>query len=58
MESAHFTAGYVCGPCPPGFHGDGHTCVATGEVEAEPGLNFCSETEKVVEGVKSLQRFA
>ncbi|XP_029115904.1 von Willebrand factor D and EGF domain-containing protein [Scleropages formosus] len=27
--SPHLTAGFICGPCPPGFYGNGHTC-ATG----------------------------
>ncbi|XP_068613415.1 von Willebrand factor D and EGF domain-containing protein [Brachionichthys hirsutus] len=31
FESVHVSAGFVCGPCPPGLHGDGQTCAATGQ---------------------------
>ncbi|XP_051813003.1 von Willebrand factor D and EGF domain-containing protein [Acanthochromis polyacanthus] len=31
FESIHVSAGFVCGPCPPGLHGNGHTCTATGQ---------------------------
>ncbi|XP_068180151.1 von Willebrand factor D and EGF domain-containing protein isoform X2 [Antennarius striatus] len=30
FESVHISAGFVCGPCPPGLHGDGRMCTATG----------------------------
>ncbi|CAB1333429.1 unnamed protein product, partial [Coregonus sp. 'balchen'] len=26
FESTHVSIGYICGPCPPGLHGNGHTC--------------------------------
>ncbi|XP_052350176.1 von Willebrand factor D and EGF domain-containing protein-like isoform X1 [Oncorhynchus keta] len=26
FESTHISVGYICGPCPPGLHGNGHTC--------------------------------
>ncbi|CDQ64806.1 unnamed protein product [Oncorhynchus mykiss] len=26
FESTHVAVGYICGPCPPGLHGNGHTC--------------------------------
>ncbi|XP_078143192.1 von Willebrand factor D and EGF domain-containing protein [Centroberyx gerrardi] len=34
FESTHVSAGFICGPCPPGLHGNGQTCSrssATGE---------------------------
>nr|XP_020471247.1 von Willebrand factor D and EGF domain-containing protein isoform X2 [Monopterus albus] len=31
FESIHISAGFVCGPCPPGLHGNGQTCTATGQ---------------------------
>ncbi|XP_068425269.1 von Willebrand factor D and EGF domain-containing protein isoform X1 [Clinocottus analis] len=31
FESAHVSAGFVCGPCPAGLHGNGRTCTATGQ---------------------------
>ncbi|XP_028985902.1 von Willebrand factor D and EGF domain-containing protein [Betta splendens] len=31
FESAHVSMGFVCAPCPPGFHGNGQTCTATGK---------------------------
>nr|XP_057909307.1 von Willebrand factor D and EGF domain-containing protein [Doryrhamphus excisus] len=31
FESPHVLAGFVCGPCPPGLHGDGLTCTTTGQ---------------------------
>ncbi|XP_028281558.1 von Willebrand factor D and EGF domain-containing protein [Parambassis ranga] len=30
FESIHVSAGFVCGPCPPGLHGNGQTCKARG----------------------------
>ncbi|KAL6109603.1 vwde [Pungitius sinensis] len=30
FESTHVSAGFVCGPCPTGLHGNGRTCTATG----------------------------
>ncbi|KAK2845054.1 hypothetical protein Q5P01_011713 [Channa striata] len=29
FESVHVSAGFVCGPCPLGFHGNGQTCATT-----------------------------
>ncbi|XP_062321321.1 von Willebrand factor D and EGF domain-containing protein [Osmerus eperlanus] len=26
FESTHVSEGYICGPCPPGYHGNGKTC--------------------------------
>lgn len=34
FESVHVSAGFVCGPCPPGLHGNGQTCTSAGESEA------------------------
>ncbi|KAK5862118.1 hypothetical protein PBY51_017547 [Eleginops maclovinus] len=31
FESTHVSVGFVCGPCPAGFHGNGRTCTATGQ---------------------------
>ncbi|XP_030013146.1 von Willebrand factor D and EGF domain-containing protein isoform X2 [Sphaeramia orbicularis] len=31
FESSHIAAGFVCGPCPPGLHGDGRTCTSIGQ---------------------------
>lgn len=41
VESTHISAGFVCGPCPPGLHGDGRTCAAAGRLEAGPAQSFC-----------------
>ncbi|XP_039974712.1 von Willebrand factor D and EGF domain-containing protein [Xiphias gladius] len=30
FESTHVSAGFVCGPCPPGLHGNGRTCSTAG----------------------------
>ncbi|XP_041649407.1 von Willebrand factor D and EGF domain-containing protein [Cheilinus undulatus] len=32
FESTHVSAGFVCGPCPLGLHGNGQICTATGQV--------------------------
>ncbi|KAM9807110.1 uncharacterized protein vwde isoform 2-T4 [Syngnathus typhle] len=31
FQSTHVAAGYVCGPCPPGLHGNGTTCMPSGQ---------------------------
>ncbi|XP_041798658.1 von Willebrand factor D and EGF domain-containing protein [Chelmon rostratus] len=31
FESIHVSVGFVCGPCPPGLHGNGRTCTTTGQ---------------------------
>ncbi|XP_078108298.1 von Willebrand factor D and EGF domain-containing protein [Sander vitreus] len=31
FQSTHVSAGFVCGPCPPGLHGNGRTCTTTGQ---------------------------
>ncbi|XP_041845055.1 von Willebrand factor D and EGF domain-containing protein [Melanotaenia boesemani] len=31
FESIHVSAGFVCGPCPPGLHGNGQTCMRIGQ---------------------------
>lgn len=31
FESIHISAGFACGPCPPGLHGNGQTCSNSGE---------------------------
>ncbi|KAM3614011.1 uncharacterized protein V6R79_008450 [Siganus canaliculatus] len=31
FESVHVSAGFVCGPCPPGLHGNGRTCTTTAQ---------------------------
>uniref|UniRef100_A0A3P9I899 von Willebrand factor D and EGF domains n=1 Tax=Oryzias latipes TaxID=8090 RepID=A0A3P9I899_ORYLA len=38
FQSAFVSAGFVCGSCPPGFHGNGLTCTRTGQesVRREP----------------------
>ncbi|KAJ8415951.1 hypothetical protein AAFF_G00405080 [Aldrovandia affinis] len=36
FESTHLTAGYTCGPCPPGLHGNGHTCTRATPTEQRP----------------------
>ncbi|XP_061771484.1 von Willebrand factor D and EGF domain-containing protein isoform X1 [Nerophis ophidion] len=30
FETRHVSAGFVCGPCPPGLHGNGLSCASTG----------------------------
>ncbi|XP_060905839.1 von Willebrand factor D and EGF domain-containing protein [Labrus mixtus] len=32
FESTHVSAGFVCGPCPPGLHGNGRICSSAGQV--------------------------
>ncbi|XP_069576788.1 von Willebrand factor D and EGF domain-containing protein [Brachyistius frenatus] len=39
FESAHVSAGFVCAPCPPGLHGNGHTCTATGQMTVAAGAD-------------------
>ncbi|KAL7394229.1 hypothetical protein ABVT39_022612 [Epinephelus coioides] len=39
FESTHVSAGYVCGPCPPGLHGNGRTCTATGQGTVASGAD-------------------
>ncbi|KAI3360400.1 hypothetical protein L3Q82_002310 [Scortum barcoo] len=29
FESVHVSAGFICGPCPPGLHGNGRMCTTT-----------------------------
>ncbi|XP_030605963.1 von Willebrand factor D and EGF domain-containing protein [Archocentrus centrarchus] len=31
FESIHVSAGFVCGPCPPGVHGNGQTCTSAAQ---------------------------
>lgn len=31
FESIHVSAGFVCGPCPAGLHGNGQKCTSAGE---------------------------
>ncbi|KAG7469638.1 hypothetical protein MATL_G00131040 [Megalops atlanticus] len=37
FESPHLSAGYTCGPCPPGLHGNGHTCTRGQRPVTSPG---------------------
>ncbi|XP_034409402.1 von Willebrand factor D and EGF domain-containing protein [Cyclopterus lumpus] len=37
FESAHVSAGFICGPCPAGLHGNGRTCTATGQEKVAGG---------------------
>ncbi|XP_054637022.1 von Willebrand factor D and EGF domain-containing protein isoform X3 [Dunckerocampus dactyliophorus] len=37
FESPHVSAGFVCGPCPPGLHGNGLTCTPPGQRSAITG---------------------
>ncbi|KAE8289229.1 von Willebrand factor D and EGF domain-containing protein Precursor [Larimichthys crocea] len=39
FESVHVSAGFVCGPCPPGLHGNGQTCLATSQGTDASGAN-------------------
>ncbi|XP_042345721.1 von Willebrand factor D and EGF domain-containing protein [Plectropomus leopardus] len=39
FESTHVSAGFVCGPCPPGLHGNGRTCTATGQATVAGGAD-------------------
>ncbi|XP_069394081.1 von Willebrand factor D and EGF domain-containing protein isoform X1 [Paralichthys olivaceus] len=39
FESTHISAGFVCGPCPTGFHGNGRTCTATGQGTVTSGAD-------------------
>lgn len=32
FESIHVSAGFACGPCPPGFQGNGQMCTKMGEI--------------------------
>ncbi|KAI1886121.1 hypothetical protein AGOR_G00210750 [Albula goreensis] len=36
FESPHLVAGYTCGPCPPGLHGNGHTCATRAHTGQRP----------------------
>ncbi|KAG7216456.1 hypothetical protein INR49_001942 [Caranx melampygus] len=37
FESVHVAAGFVCGPCPPGLHGNGQTCSTTTDEDIGQG---------------------
>ncbi|KAK3561087.1 hypothetical protein QTP86_028410 [Hemibagrus guttatus] len=37
FESVYTSAGYICGPCPPGLHGNGQTCTSRPENKLTPG---------------------
>ncbi|XP_056299805.1 von Willebrand factor D and EGF domain-containing protein isoform X2 [Pseudoliparis swirei] len=37
FESAHVSAGFICGPCPAGLRGNGRTCTATGQGDVASG---------------------
>ncbi|XP_061674890.1 von Willebrand factor D and EGF domain-containing protein isoform X2 [Syngnathoides biaculeatus] len=39
FQSPYVAAGYVCGPCPPGFHGNGTTCTLSSEQIPNTRLN-------------------
>ncbi|XP_050932344.1 von Willebrand factor D and EGF domain-containing protein [Lates calcarifer] len=39
FESTHVSAGFVCGPCPPGLHGNGRTCTTTGQGTVASGAD-------------------
>ncbi|XP_042279137.1 von Willebrand factor D and EGF domain-containing protein isoform X1 [Thunnus maccoyii] len=39
FESTHVSAGFVCGPCPPGLHGNGWICTATGQGTVATGAD-------------------
>ncbi|XP_060799492.1 von Willebrand factor D and EGF domain-containing protein [Neoarius graeffei] len=37
FESVYTSAGYICGPCPPGLHGNGQNCMSRPENRLTPG---------------------
>ncbi|XP_017346605.2 von Willebrand factor D and EGF domain-containing protein [Ictalurus punctatus] len=37
FESVYTSAGYICGPCPPGLQGNGQTCMSRPENRLTPG---------------------
>ncbi|XP_034729420.1 von Willebrand factor D and EGF domain-containing protein isoform X1 [Etheostoma cragini] len=39
FQSTHVSAGFVCGPCPSGLHGDGRTCTTTGQGTVSSGAD-------------------
>ncbi|KAM9353557.1 von Willebrand factor D and EGF domain-containing protein [Symphorus nematophorus] len=39
FESIHVSAGFVCGPCPPGLHGNGRTCTTAGQGTVASGAD-------------------
>ncbi|XP_051263598.1 von Willebrand factor D and EGF domain-containing protein isoform X1 [Dicentrarchus labrax] len=47
FESVHVSSGFACGPCPPGLHGNGRTCTATGQG------TVASEADGHIHGIKS-----
>ncbi|XP_058503446.1 von Willebrand factor D and EGF domain-containing protein isoform X2 [Solea solea] len=46
FQSVHVSAGFVCGPCPVGFHGNGRTCTATGQATVASGADGHSHISK------------
>ncbi|XP_037532442.1 von Willebrand factor D and EGF domain-containing protein [Nematolebias whitei] len=46
FESVHISAGFACGPCPPGLHGNGQTCTNSGQRAVSAGANGQSRTHK------------
>ncbi|KAM9852042.1 von Willebrand factor D and EGF domain-containing protein [Aulostomus maculatus] len=39
FESPHVSAGFVCGPCPPGLHGNGLICTTAGQGTVASGAD-------------------
>ncbi|KAM7421510.1 hypothetical protein PAMA_015584 [Pampus argenteus] len=46
FESTHVSAGYVCGPCPPGHHGNGWICTTTGQGTVTNGADTKLDSSK------------
>ncbi|XP_035265464.1 von Willebrand factor D and EGF domain-containing protein [Anguilla anguilla] len=47
FESPLLTAGYTCGPCPSGLHGNGHTCTRGSPTGQRPVSGTAVEVESV-----------